>query len=112
MHDPAMTGTPTADPDVFNNSEERRYEIVFGSHLAGLAAYTSSEGNIVFTHTEIDPSFEGKGLGGRLAKAALDDARHQGKTVTPLCHFIAGYIRRHPEYEDLVVDYDTGARPP
>ena len=35
-------------------------------------------------------------------KAALDDAKRQGLEVTPLCPFVADYIRRHPEYEDLV----------
>jgi predicted GNAT family acetyltransferase len=45
---------------------------------------------------------EGQGIAGRLVKAALDDARSQRLTVVPICRFVAAYIRRHPEYRDMV----------
>ena len=61
---------------------------------------------MIFTHTEIDDAFEGQGLGSTLAKAALADAREHGLRVVPLCPFIAGYIKKHPEYTDLV-DHDA-----
>ena len=60
-------------------------------------------------HTEIDPAFEGKGLGSALAKGALDAERALGEPVVPLCPFIRAYIDRHPEYADLV-DHDMLAR--
>jgi hypothetical protein len=41
-------------------------------------------------------------LGGRLAAFALDGARWEGLGIVPLCPFIAAYIERHPEYEQLV----------
>ena len=47
-------------------------------------------------------SCEGRGCGSRLAAAALEDARREGLDVVPLCPFIARYIERHPEYEQLV----------
>ena len=54
--------------------------------------------------TEVYESYEGLGLGSRLARAALDDARARGLKVMPLCPFIAGFIERHlDEYRDLVV---------
>jgi predicted GNAT family acetyltransferase len=53
-------------------------------------------------HTEVDPEFEGSGLGGKLVAGALDDVRAQGRRVQPLCPFVAKYIARHPEYADLV----------
>ena len=56
----------------------------------------------VFTHTEIQPEFEGKGLGSVLARAALDGARDTGLTVVPECLFIRGYIESHPEYTELL----------
>ena len=46
--------------------------------------------------------FEGRGLGGRLVVGALDDIRARGLLTVPLCPFAAEYIRRHPEYQDLV----------
>jgi predicted GNAT family acetyltransferase len=53
-------------------------------------------------HTEIDPRFEGRGLGGKLVSAALDEARADGQIVLPFCPFVNGYIERHPQYADLV----------
>ena len=89
-------------PEVTDNADAHRYELHIGGELAGIALYRSGPGRIVFTHTEVMPAFEGHGVGGRLAKAALDDARRQGLQVVPQCPFIAEYIRRHPDYEDLL----------
>ena len=95
---------PTADPDVVDAANRHRYEIRSGTTLAGFALYEISGEELTFTHTEIDPEFDGKGLGARLARAALDDVRTRGLGVVPLCPFIAGWIRRHPDYADLVDD--------
>lgn len=89
------------EPTVTDNAEQRRYEIHVGGEVAGFAAYRRRPGELVFTHTEVDPAYEGQGLGGRLARAALDDARTRGLAVVPVCPFIASYIDRHPEYADL-----------
>jgi len=88
--------------DVVNRPEERRYEITSDGETAGHAEYTLTGELITFTHTEIDPSFEGKGLGGVLVREALDDVRGRGLTVLPLCPFVKGWIERHPDYIDLV----------
>jgi uncharacterized protein len=82
--------------------EASRYELRLGGRLIGIAAYRRRNGRIVFLHTEIDESVEGRGFGGVIASGALDDGRRQGLEVIPLCPFIAAYIERHPEYEDLV----------
>ena len=79
-----------------------RYEIRADGELAGFAAYRLADDRIVMTHTEIDPAFEGRGLGSTLARAALDDARARGLTVEARCSFIAGWIRKHQEYADLL----------
>jgi predicted GNAT family acetyltransferase len=87
---------------ISNNTAGSRYEIRVGDALAGFAEYHLRPGRITFTHTEIGDEFEGKGIGSRLAAAALDGAGADGLLVTPLCPFIAAYIRRHPEYLDIV----------
>ncbi|WP_214103710.1 GNAT family N-acetyltransferase [Acrocarpospora catenulata] len=93
---------------VADNPAQSRYEIVVDGEVAGFAQYRLRPGKIVFTHTEISGKYEGQGLGGRLAKGALDGARERGLPVAPLCPFIAGYIKRHPEYADLVApDYQN-----
>ena len=57
---------------------------------------------IAFTHTLIDARFEGQGLGSRLVRAALSEARSNGLAVLPFCPFVRGYIADHDEYLGLV----------
>ena len=95
---------------VRNNPDRHRYEIEVDGAVAGFAAYRQRPGRVVFTHTEIKPGHEGQGLGGQLARGALDDVRAQGLAVVPLCPFIASYIRKHPEYADLVAEDAADSR--
>jgi predicted GNAT family acetyltransferase len=89
---------------VVDNPAQLRYELRLGDTLAGLIAYRSEPGTVVLVHTDVDPAFEGRGLGGRLVEGALDDIRARGLLLVPLCPFVATWIGRHPEYADLVVD--------
>lgn len=108
-----MTLEPNADAADFavaNHPEAQRYEIVVDTQVAGFAEYVilpaahgrTVPATIVFTHTVILDEFEGQGLGSKLAKAALDDARAHDMSVTPQCPFFARYIERHTEYADLL----------
>ena len=91
------------DVEVTNNEAEHRYEARVGGELAGSAYYDAADDLIVFTHTEVDDAFEGKGVGSALAKGALDDVRADGRRkVVPRCPFIKGWIDRHPDYQDLL----------
>jgi predicted GNAT family acetyltransferase len=83
--------------DVVNNTDAGRYETSSG-HIA----YTRDGDVVTMTHTEVDPALEGQGIGGELVRQALDDVRAHGLRVRPSCPFVAAYIRRHPEYADLV----------
>jgi len=95
--------------EVIDNAAEHRYEALLGGKRAGYVTYEALPGRIVFEHTEIDPAFEGHGVGGRLAAGVLDDARRRGLAVVAQCPFIAAYIERHPAYADLVAqDTSTG----
>jgi predicted GNAT family acetyltransferase len=90
--------------EVRDNRVEARYEVWTDGQLAGFAQYRLHGRRITFTHTEIDPEYEGAGLGSRLVRTALDDVRGRELAVLPVCPFVADYIRRHPEdYLDLVV---------
>jgi uncharacterized protein len=88
---------------VIDNPEELRYELWDGSTLAGFIAYRVEPGARVLVHTDVEPAFEGHGVGTRLVADALDDLRERGLKLVPLCPFVAAYIRRHPEQADLVV---------
>ena len=94
-------GTP-AEAEVVDVLKKNRYELRLGDRLIALAAYRRRNGRMVFTHTEVDEACEGRGFGSMLAAAALEDARNQGLEIAPLCPFIAHYIKRHPEFEELV----------
>jgi len=85
-----------SDVAVVNDRDKNRYEAHLGDQLAGFAEYQLTDQLVVFTHTEVDPSFEGKGVGSALAKYALSDVRDEGRRqVLPLCPFIKSYINRH-----------------
>jgi predicted GNAT family acetyltransferase len=91
------------DIEVVDNSEGGRFEVWSGGTLVGRAVYRTEPGKVVFTHTEVDPALQGHGIAQMLAARALDEVRASGRQVVPLCPFVASYIRKHPEYADLVV---------
>lgn len=93
-----------ADVHVSDHPDESRYEARLDGELAGIAAYRLGEDVITFTHTEVESEHEGQGIGGTLARFALDDARRRGLQVRPRCSFIRSWIERHPDYADLVAD--------
>jgi predicted GNAT family acetyltransferase len=94
------------DVTVVHRPERSRYEIRVDGELAGYTQYRRSpDGSYLdFRHTEIDPAYERQGLGARLVTEALDDVRRRDGRAVVTCPFVAAFIKRHPEYADLVVD--------
>jgi predicted GNAT family acetyltransferase len=88
---------------VTDHPNELRYEIEVDGEVAGFLMYRREEGVLELVHTDVDPKWEGKGVGAALVQGALDDVRSRGLKVRPYCPFVAAYIRRHPAYADLVV---------
>jgi len=92
-----------SDVVVSDNPEEQRYEARLDGELAGFSQYHLTRSAIVFTHTEVDPAYKGRGVASAIARFALDDVRAKGeRDVVPVCPFIHGFIDDHPEYADLV----------
>ncbi len=96
-----MESTPPA-PAVTRNTAASRFEIAVGTQLATLDFVVDGR-RMLLVHTEVPAALEGRGLGGRLVKAALEHARSHGLLVVPRCPFVGGYLERHPEYAGLVV---------
>lgn len=91
----------SSDVPVVHKPEAQRFEVtVDGQHA--FAAYRLHDGTIVFTHTEVPPALQGRGVGRALARTALEYARAAGLDVLPECPFIASYIRRHRQHKPLV----------
>ena len=91
---------------IVDNPDERRYEARLGRRVVGFSTYRRIDDRVVFIHTETDESVKGRGVASTLATGALDDVRARGLKVTPKCPFIAAYIKRHPSYQDLVVNVE------
>jgi predicted GNAT family acetyltransferase len=95
--------TPQAEPAVVDVPERSRFEIQVDGRTAGFAAYHRKPGLLVFTHTEVDDAYGGRGLGSVLVAAALDAVRERGLSMRPDCPFVRAYVARHPDaYLDLV----------
>jgi uncharacterized protein len=92
----------TAQVRVQNNPAELRYELIVDDHVAGEILYRVTPDAVALLHIEVSPSLEGRGFGAKLVSAALADIRDRGLRVVPICPFVRAYIRRHPEYDDLV----------
>ena len=90
-------------PEVRDNPEQNRFEIVVDGKVAGIVQYERRDGDVIeMVHTEIGDEYEGQGLGGKLARGALDLVRASGSTVIPSCPFIKGWIEKHEDYQDLL----------
>jgi predicted GNAT family acetyltransferase len=93
------TGAPTtvtAEPD--------RYTIAVEGNQVGKAEFLDRGDRRVFTHTEVDKNYEGRGLATILIGQALQQTRDAGLRIVPRCPMVAAYVSKHDEYQDIVVD--------
>jgi predicted GNAT family acetyltransferase len=88
--------------EINHNENDRRYEATVDGRPSGFCQYEIKGDTVTFTHTVVEPEFEGQGVGSALAKFVLEDSRAQQRKVVPVCEFIGAYIRRHGEYKNLV----------
>jgi uncharacterized protein len=92
----------SADVRVTNNADAHRYEARVGESVAGFVDYQLATDLVVLTHTEVDESFEGQGIGSTLARSALDDVRERGLKALVTCPFITSWVGRHRDYADVL----------
>ena len=99
-----MDSAATDAPVVTDNPAASRYELHVGSELAGIVTYQLRKHDTVISllHTEVEPAFQGAHLATHLARYSLDDARGRGLSVLPFCPYVASWIKKHPDYADLV----------
>ncbi len=87
--------------EIVNNETEQRFEAHVPGHTAFLA-YRRFPDRLVLVHTEVPPALEGKGIAGKLVARALDFAQAAHLRVIPLCPYVTSFVRKHPEYHDLL----------
>ena len=90
------------EPPVHHNTDAERYEVTLDGATAFLQYRRKPDGTLVLLHTETPEALRGRGLGGTLARAALEAARAAGRRVVVLCPFVTTYVQRHPEYAALL----------
>lgn len=86
--------------DVRHNTAGRRFEAEVEGHLAH-ADYEMDGEVMRFTSTQVPEAIGGRGIAGRLVRTAMDHARDRGYQVVPACSYVAAWLERHPDYEDL-----------
>ncbi len=90
--------------EVIDRPERQRYELVEDGRVLGYADYRPIPGDrlvLEFPHTVIDPAERGRGRGDELITGAMADVRTKGALVRPTCWFVADWLARHPDEQDL-----------
>jgi predicted GNAT family acetyltransferase len=93
--------TSITEITVSHNIAENRFEVDLGEEKAVLI-YLIKAGLFIMLHTEVPPPFEGRGIAGKMAAAALEFAKKEGYKVRSYCSYTTLYIERHPEYGELL----------
>ncbi|MGY3446829.1 GNAT family N-acetyltransferase [Bradyrhizobium sp. USDA 4473] len=84
-----------------DNAAQSRFELAVDGATA-FVVYRKTPDTITLVHTEVPPELGGRGIGSRIARAALDAVRAQGIKLVVTCEFIQGFMKKHPEYDDLL----------
>lgn len=85
-----------------NNKEESRYELHVNGIMAIAEYMIDNNGDVFMTHTFTPAELQGQGVASELISKSLEDIKNQGRKVYPLCPFVIGYIRKHPEWKSLI----------
>ena len=89
------------DPEIHDNAEAKRYELTVDGQTA-VVLYNTTAGGLMITETIVPVPLEGRGLASRMARHVLADLKARGLVILPTCPFFAGYLKKHPEYAEVV----------
>lgn len=84
------------------NEEKGRFELEVEGHIAFSEFKITKQSIIFITHTEVPPALEGKGVGSTLVLKTLHWIKEKGYPLAPLCPFVASYIKRNPEWKEIL----------
>ena len=86
---------------ISENKERKRFEAVVDGKTAFIE-YIRAEDKVYLTHTEVPKELEGKGVASAMAKQVLQQIKSESLFLVPLCPFIAAYLKRHPEWREIL----------
>ncbi len=89
--------------EVKDNPARGRFETTIEGQTA-MIKYKLRPGVITVLHTEVPKELEGRGIAGTMTRFALEQIRERGLQLIPLCPYMRAYLKKHPEYQDLVKD--------
>jgi hypothetical protein len=87
--------------DIRNNQSRQRFETLVDDLLC-VIDYELHDTNLSLTHVLVPKPLEGRGIAGELTRAALDWARTENYRVIPVCPYVQAWLRRRPDYQDLL----------
>ena len=85
-----------------DNTERKQFELEVEGTVARIE-YMLMGDKIIFSHTEVPAALEGKGIGAKIVELALKNIEERELKLLPLCPFTAAYIKRHPEWEKVLM---------
>jgi len=89
-------------PPVTHNVKLRRFESQVGDTPLAFLSYIHEGERVILDHTFVPDELRGRGVAAVLVRAALDEARQQRWKIVPRCSYVAGFIKRHPEFASLL----------
>lgn len=70
---------------------------------AGQMTYSwAGSDKFIIDHTEVEPQFNGQGVGRKLVMAAVEFAREKGLKIIPLCPYAKSVFDKTPEIADVL----------
>jgi len=85
-----------------HNQDQQRFEVEL-ENLLCVIDYQLNGKNLMLPHVGVPQPLEGRGIAGELTRTALDWARTEKYRVIPVCPYVQAWLRRHPEYQDLIL---------
>lgn len=87
--------------NIINNEKEHQFEAKVENEIAYIY-YSVKEDILQILSTQVPKNLEGKGIAAALTKFALEYARANNLLVQPICSYTVAYMKKHPEYNDLL----------
>ena len=85
-----------------DDTENNNYSFDLGKFRPRME-HIKAKDKIYLTHTEVPAALEGQGVGTELVRQVLEDIKKKELTLVPLCPFVAAYIKKHPQWRELVL---------